>query len=75
MSLKLVLAGAALLALGGCVAAPYSPDTSYRQGYRTYSYSYTAPTYYYTLTPNGYVAALPPAATPFSICTDTPAGC
>ncbi|HEY3916148.1 MAG TPA: hypothetical protein VGL83_00060 [Stellaceae bacterium] len=72
MSFKLVLVGAALLALGGCVSAPYSPDTGYSQGYRT-DY-YTAPTYYYSYGPGGYVAAVPPPS-PFSICTDTPAGC
>lgn len=75
MSMKLVLAGAALLALGGCVAGPYSSDTGYRQGTAT-TYYYTSPTYYYTYTPNGYVAEMPPPApTPYSICTDTPAGC
>jgi hypothetical protein len=40
MSCKLFVFGIAMLALAGCVSAPYSPDTGYTQGY-------TGPTYYY----------------------------
>jgi hypothetical protein len=51
---KSIVFGAALLGLGGCVAAPYSPDTGYRQGYyyqepgyyQQPAYSYQQPGYY-----------------------------
>jgi len=46
MSPKILIVGAALLGLGGCVAAPYSPDTGYSQGYPAY-YGYSSPSYYY----------------------------
>jgi hypothetical protein len=66
MSPKTLIIGAALLGLGGCVAAPYSPDTGYSQGYPAYyGYSYSAPTYYqqpgYYYSP-GYVAEAPAPA-------------
>lgn len=65
---KPILFGAALLGLGGCVAAPYSPDTGYRQGYyyqQQPAYSYQQPGSYYEQQPGyyeqqpGYVAAAP----------------
>lgn len=68
MSWKPLLLAAALFGLAGCVSAPYSPDTGYRQG------AYATPSYYYSYGPSGYVAAAP-EPTPASICTDTPAGC
>lgn len=62
MSLKPLIFGAALLSLGGCVAAPYSPDTGYSQGYPGY-YGYNSPSYYYQqpgyYSPGGYVAEAP----------------
>jgi Glycine zipper 2TM domain len=46
MSPKILIVGAALLGLGGCVAAPYSPDTGYAQGYPDrYYYQQPAPGY------------------------------
>jgi hypothetical protein len=60
---KPILFGA-LLGLGGCVAAPYSPDTGYEQ--QQPAYSYQQPGYYYEQQPGyyeqqpGYVAAAPP---------------
>lgn len=77
MSFKLFILSASLLALAGCVSAPYSPDTGYSQGYSGYyAAPQPAPTtyYYYSYSPDGYVAATP-GPTPMSICTDTPAGC
>ncbi len=46
MSPKILIVGAALLGLGGCVAAPYSPDTGYSQGYPAQTYYYQQPGYY-----------------------------
>ncbi|HEX3970985.1 MAG TPA: glycine zipper 2TM domain-containing protein [Stellaceae bacterium] len=57
MSPKILIAGAALLGLAGCVSAPYSPDTGYSQGYPAQTYYYQAPGYYYS--PGGYVAEAP----------------
>jgi hypothetical protein len=45
---KPILFGA-LLGLGGCVAAPYSPDTGYEQ--QQPAYSYQQPGYYYEQQP------------------------
>jgi hypothetical protein len=56
MSPKILIVGATLLGLGGCVAAPYSPDTGYSQGYPD-RYYYEQPGYYYS--PGGYVAEAP----------------
>jgi hypothetical protein len=64
MSFKLFVLGIAMLALAGCVSAPYSADTGYTQG--PPAQVYAAPSY---------VIVTPPPATPVSICTDTPAGC
>ena len=66
MSLKPMIFAAALLGLGGCVAAPYSPDTGYSQGYPAY-YSSPAPAYYSGPAPAyysepGYVAEAPAPA-------------
>lgn len=63
MSLKPVIFAAALLGLGGCVSAPYSPDTGYSQGYPAY-YGYQQPAYYsapgyYAPYSGGYVAESP----------------
>ena len=58
MSLKPMIFASALLGLGGCVAAPYSPDTGYSQGYPAY-YSSPAPVYY---SEPGYVAEAPAPA-------------
>jgi Glycine zipper 2TM domain len=60
MSPKIFIVGAALLGLGGCVAAPYSPDTGYAQGYPD-RYYYQQPAYYYQpgYYQPGYVAEAP----------------
>jgi outer membrane lipoprotein SlyB len=71
MSLKPLLAGAALLGLAGCVAAPYSPDTGYSQGYAP-AYYYQQPGYDYS--PGGYVAAAPAPAPGYACGSGTVVG-
>jgi outer membrane lipoprotein SlyB len=69
---KILIVGVALLGLGGCVAAPYSPDTGYAQGYPAQTYYYQQPGYYYS--PGGYVATAPEPAPSYACGSGTVVG-